>query len=148
MKKVLSIALLIGSANIIAMHPKRNELAAQFEKPTDDPTAMYAQQKSWVAIVHDSYGEVMPFEGELPEEYKNALTVFGLAEDAVQFHTATRMKRFVNGEGNQLVLLRPNFFNLMSRAEQVAEIAPHLERIRRKDPTDIGCKDKSAIGLN
>lgn len=105
-----------------------------------DQTEKYRKTKAHEAIIHDTYKEAVPFDQELPPAYKDTLKKFGLSEKDVHFYTAVRMNRFVKKVGNNIVLLRPNFFLYLTEQEQAAVIGYQLARIKAGDNRELDGK--------
>ena len=105
-----------------------------------EKTDQYRTKKAHEAIIYDTYQEVMPYEGEIPQAYKDAIRAFGLDEQDIHFYTAVRMNRFVEKVGNNIILLRPNFFLYLTEQEQVAYIGIQLARIKAGDKKELGGK--------
>lgn len=106
-----------------------------------EPKQDYRTEKAFEAIIYDTYREAQPIKNEeLPESYEKILTQFGLTKDDVHFYTATRMNRFVEKVGNNVILLRPNFFLYLTEAEQLSHIAVQLQKINSNDNSEIGDK--------
>lgn len=122
--KALALCLITCTA-IIAEVPEN-----MLQKPTPDT---YYTTKAYEAIIHDTYQEAMPYNKELPKEYKDALEKFGFADGEIAFYTAVRMNRFVEKVGNNIVLLHPNFFLYLTPEEQSAHIGVQLARIKAGD---------------
>lgn len=100
------------------------------------PEQNYRSDKAYEAIIHDDFNEAKPYT-ELSNSLQKLIKDFGLELDDVKFYTATRMNRFVDKVGNNIMLLFPNFFLYLSEEEQLAEIAIQLYRIKNNDYREI-----------
>ncbi len=123
MKKRLLFSIIFITASIIADE----------QKPVD-ATEKYRTMRAHEVILHDEYDEVMPLEGELPQAYKDAIKKSGLDEKDIHFYTAISkpwrpINVFVQKVGNNIVILRPNFFIYLTEKEQAAYIAIRLAEI-------------------
>lgn len=106
------------------------------ETPTD-PTAKYRNKKSYEAIIHDSYYEAERYKGEIPTAWKEALDAFGIKEEDINFWTAVRTDKFVERVGNNLIILRPNFFQYCTREEQKVYIGLQLASLQQDVEMDF-----------
>lgn len=105
-----------------------------------DQTEKYRTMKAHEAIIYDTYQEAIPFEGEIPQAWQDAIIKFGLDLNDIHFYTAVRMNRFVEKVGNNIILLRPNFFLYLTEQEQAAYIGIQLARIKDGDNKELGGK--------
>lgn len=107
------------------------------EQPTD-PTQKYRDMKAHEAIIHDAYYEAQKYTDELPAAWKEALHAFGFKETDITFYTAVRTNKFVERAGNNLIILRPNFFLYLTPDEQKAYIGLQLASLRQGVEFDVG----------
>lgn len=103
------------------------------QEPPQDPTVQYRNKKADLAIIHDKYQEAEAYTNEWPEAWKQAITSFGFKPEEINFYTAVRTNRFVEKVGNNIVLLRPNFFLYLTDAEQAVYIGLELARLKAGD---------------
>jgi hypothetical protein len=65
MKKIFTLILIASIA--IAETPENQA----------DETQKYLDMKAYEAIIHDAYYEAKPYEGEIPQSWKDAVAKFG-----------------------------------------------------------------------
>lgn len=130
MKKLL-LSSLVFAFVIHASEEPENSAA-----PTD-PTAEFRNKKSYKAIIHDSYYEAEEYKGEIPDAWKEALDAFGYKEGDINFWTAVRTDRFVERVGNNLIILRPNFFQYCTPEEQKVYIGLQLASLQQDIEMDF-----------
>ena len=104
------------------------------QEPPQDPTVQYRTKKADLAIIHDKYQEAEAYTDEWPDAWKEAITQFGFKFNDINFYTAVRTNRFVEKVGNNIVLLRPNFFLYLTDTEQATYIGLELARLKAGDP--------------
>lgn len=108
----------------------------------------YLKEKAWEARIYDDYREAMPFKEPLPLFIQKLLEKFELSEKDVRFYTATKMDHFVEKMGNNVIMLRPNFFLYLNEEQQATEIVNQLARIKAGDKTEIAAYDLPKKYLN
>ena len=117
------------------------------EQQQEDPTQKYRATKAHEAVIYDKFKEAQPYTQELPEHFKKTIADFGFKEDEIKFYTAVRMNRFVKKAGNNIVILRPNFFLYLTPEEQSVEIACRLAQIKAGDNYEVGGKNNPEKAL-
>ncbi len=107
----------------------------------DMPKQDYRFEKAHDAIIYDNYIQAQPYTKHLPPAYLEMLQKFNINPEDVRFYTATRMDRFVEKVGNNIILLFPNFFLYLTEEEQAAEIATQLGYISRNENPEVEQKN-------
>ncbi len=147
MYRTIALSALLGAATFATENNDDNTIPAVALEPAQaqekkvDNTDQYRRKKAWEAIIYDTYEEAMPYDKKLPEAYKKVIEQFGFTEKDVNFYTAVRMDWFVDKVGNNIMLLRPNFFLYLTEEEQASHIAIQLERIRAGDNSELDGKE-------
>ncbi len=126
MKRILVVCLI---ASIV--YAKESE-------DKEDATQKYRNKKAHEATIHDAYYEAKRYQGELPAAWKDTLTKFGYTQEEINFYTAVRMNKFTERVGNNIIILRPNFFLYLTDAEQAAYIGLKLASLQADEEFDVG----------
>lgn len=128
MKKLFLLTVAFISSLLHAQNP-----------PKDDTTQQYRDKKADLAIIHDAYYEAEQYDtNKLPATVKDAIHKFGFKENEIHFYTATRMNRFTEKVGNNIILLKPNFFLYLTDSEQADYIALQLAAIKARHEDPLG----------
>lgn len=128
MKKLFLYAIVFSGLSLYAQNP-----------PEEDATQQYRDKKADLAIIHDAYYEAEQYDtNKLPATVKDAIHKFGFKENEIHFYTATRMNRFAEKVGNNIILLKPNFFLYLTDNEQADYIALQLAAIKAGHEDPLG----------
>ncbi len=103
----------------------------------EDPTEKYRNYKADESLIHDTYYEAQRYDKELPAHFKDTLEKFGFKEGDINFYTAVRTDQFVERIGNNLIILRPNFFFYLTPAEQSAYLGLKLVTLNQGERFDM-----------
>ncbi len=74
----------------------------------------------------------------MPASWRDTLSKFGFKEDDINFYTAVRTNKFTERVGNNIIILRPNFFLYLTDAEQSAYIGLKLASLQAGEEFDVG----------
>lgn len=130
MKKLTLILSLITYIVLSAEEPANTTIKQSSED--------YRTKKAYEAIIYDTYQEAIPINrSHWTDACKKIVEQAGLALDDVNFYTAVRMNRFIEKVGNNIIILRPNFFLYLTEEEQAACMAVQLSRIKAGDVSEV-----------